>query len=96
MLVYHYDPETLAYANFSSEADEDPVERGRFLLPAHSTPKVPPSPPNPKKQWAVFRENEWVVEDIPVEPALQKNIAEAPEGLWPRTSIKEALKGGVT
>jgi hypothetical protein len=97
MLVYHFDPETLVYANFASEADEDPLERGKFLLPADSTPLIPPSPPNPKKQHAVFRDGDWVIEDIPQTPTLKKNLKEAPKsGMWPRLSIKEALKGGVT
>ncbi len=97
MIVYHYDPVTLAFLNASSEADEDPMEPGNFLIPAHATTELPPSPANPKKQRAVFRGNAWVVELIPVPPPLKTNFDKAPVGsMWPLISIKEALKGGVT
>ena len=95
MLVYHYDPETLVYSNRSSEADEDPLEPGHYLIPAYSTSELPPFVGDPKKKQAVFRDSAWVVELIPVPPALNQNLASAPvDGMWPRTSIKEALKGG--
>jgi len=96
LIVYHYDPITLVYTNRASEADADPLEPGRFLFPAHSTHEAPPFIPNPRKQQAVFRDGAWVVELIPVEPPLAKNLASAPEKMWQRTSVKEALKGGVT
>ena len=97
MLAYHYDPDTGIFLNTSSEADEDPLEEGNFLFPAHSTGEIPPSPSDPKKQRAVFRDGGWIVELIPVPPPLKTNLAKAPEeGMWPRLSIKEALKGGVT
>jgi hypothetical protein len=90
MLVYHYDPTTLVFDNASSDVDP-------LLIPANMTPKVPPSVGNPKTQHAVFRHGAWVVEDKPVVTGLAKNVAEAPVGgMWPRMSIKEALKGGVT
>jgi len=95
--VYHYDPETLVYTNRSSDADEDPMEPGRYLLPANTTLEVPPFVGDPKKKHAVFREGAWVVELIPVPPPLKANLKAAPKGgMWPRGSIKEALKGGVT
>jgi hypothetical protein len=97
MLVYHYDPDTGAFLNTSSAADEDPMEPGHWLIPAHATELLPPSVSDPKKQHAVFADGGWHIEDKPVPPALQKNMDEAPvEGMWPRISIKEALKGGIT
>jgi hypothetical protein len=97
MIVYHYDQITGAYLNTSSEADESPLEPGVFLIPAGATKLLPPSPPDPKKQVAVFRDGRWNVEDKPQEPVLKTNLDKAPlEGMWPRMSIKEALKGGVT
>jgi hypothetical protein len=41
---------------------------------------VPPSTPDAKKKQAVFRGTRWVVEDIPVPPAIHANIANAPVG----------------
>jgi len=97
MIVYHYDPDTRVYTNTSSEADEDPMEPGRFLIPANATTEVPPFVGDPKKKHAVYRDGAWTVELIPVPPALAGNLKAAPEvGMWPRLSIKEALKGGVT
>jgi hypothetical protein len=96
MIVYHFHPETGAFLNTSSEADPSPLEPGVFLIPANATAKLPPSPANPKKQQAVFRDDTWSIEDIPVPPALKTNMEGAPVGMWPRLGIKEALKGGVT
>lgn len=96
-LVYHYDQVTGAFLNTSSEADEDQMEPGTFLVPAYATLLPPPSPPNPKLQQAVFDGDAWSVQDKPATPMIKKNIDGAPqEGMWPRLSIKEALKGGVT
>lgn len=97
MIVYHYDPDTHVYLNTSSAADPDPLDPGKWLIPANATQLIPPPPPNPKTQQAVFQGSKWEVEDIPVPPALHANISNAPVGgIWPRISIKEALKGGVT
>ena len=96
MIVYHYEPDTGVYANTSSEADPDPLDPGKWLIPANATDKVPPSVPNPMKQHPVFTDGAWHVESKPVEPIVNKNITEAPAHMWPHMSIKEALKGGVT
>lgn len=96
MIVYHYDPDTLVYLNTSSEADPDPLEPGNFLIPAYATRKVPPSMPNPKTQRQAFRDGAWVIETIPVPPAIHANYEKAPTGLFTRMSITEALKGGVS
>jgi hypothetical protein len=97
MIVYNYHPDTGVFLNTSTEADPDPLDPGNWLIPANATPLVPPSPPDPKKQHAVFRDEAWLVENIPLPPAIHANYKEAPvDGLWPHISIKEALKGGVT
>jgi hypothetical protein len=96
MIVYHYDPDTGAYLNWSSEADEDQLQPGNFLIPAYATPIVPPSPGNPKTQHAVFTAGAWHVEDKPIPPSITTNVEQAPVGMFHNISIKEALKGGVT
>jgi hypothetical protein len=97
MIVYHYDSLSGVYLNTASEAEPDPMDPGKWLIPANSTPLVPPSPPDPKLKQAVFRNGDWLIEPIPADPPLRENLEHAPEGgMWPRMSIKEALKGGVT
>jgi hypothetical protein len=97
MLVYHYNADTGVYLNTSSEADEDPMQPGHFLIPANATERLPPSPPDPKKQRAVFSDGAWTVETIPVPPAINKNMKDAPgDHLFKNMSILEVLKGGVS
>lgn len=96
MIVYHYDPDTGIYLNTSSDADPDPLEPGKWLIPANATPKVPPNITDFKTKRQVFRDDAWTVETIPLPPAIHANYEKAPAGLWPRMSIIEALKGGVS
>lgn len=96
MIVYHFDRDTGAFLNTSSEADESPLEPGVFMVPANATELVPPSPSNPKTEHAVFRDDAWIVELKPIAPIITTNITNAPTGMFPNISIKEALKGGVT
>jgi len=96
LICYHYDPETFVYLNASSAADPDPETPGSYLIPANATLDVPPTVPDPKRHIAVYRDGEWVVETKASAPIIEKNLAEAPEGMYKRVSIKEALKGGVT
>lgn len=42
MNIYNYDPETNQY-NFSSVADESPLEPGEYLIPAYATTIAPPT-----------------------------------------------------
>lgn len=96
MIVYNYDPVTFVYLDTASEADPDPLEPGRFLIPANATTKVPPPITSRERQRQVFRDDAWVVEAIPVPPAIHGNYEKAPTGLFKRMSITEALKGGVS
>ena len=96
MIVYNYHPDTGAYLNTSTPADPDPLQPGEWLIPANATPLVPPNVGDAKTRQAVFRDGAWSVETIPVPPAIHANYEQAPGGLWPRMSIKEALKGGVS
>lgn len=94
MIVYHYHPDTGAFLNTSSEADPDPMEPGHWLIPANATPKAPPSPPDPKTQWAVFVGDKWAVEDIPVPPRdPAKDIEAAPKSLFGGPNMRQAFGG---
>jgi len=81
MIVYHYHPDTGVYLNTSEEAEPDPLAPGKWLIPAHSTPKSPPSPPNPKTQHAVFDGTSWSVQAIPLPPppSHAENVANMPK-----------------
>jgi hypothetical protein len=94
MIIYHYHPDTGKYLHITTEADEDPLEPGRYLIPANATDKTPPY--SSDTQQTVFRDGNWVVEKRPPAPVIKKNITLAPEGgLFHNVSIKRALKGGV-
>lgn len=60
MIVYHYDKTTCEYVG-QSTAFESPLEPGKFLVPAHSTPIAPSFADDKKTLWR----NGWVLEDIP-------------------------------
>lgn len=92
--VYHYKADTGEYLHIVTDADEDPMEPGRYLVPANSTTKIPPF--SSDTQWTVFRDGDWVVEPKPKPDALQTNVKLAPQlGLFHNVSIMRALKGGV-
>jgi hypothetical protein len=95
LVAYNYDPETFAYTNTTSMADPDPMEPGRYLIPAHSTLDVPPFLPDAKRQTAVWRDDKWVIEMKSSSPIVEKNLSEAPDNqLYKSVSIKDALKAG--
>lgn len=42
MLVYHYNPDTFIYINFSNDGYESPLEKGVYIIPNNSTLIEPP------------------------------------------------------
>jgi hypothetical protein len=80
-LVYHYHHDTGVYLNASSAADPDPMDEGKWLYPADTTTKIPPSVPDPKKQHAVFANGSWAVQAIPPppKPTHAENVKNAPK-----------------
>lgn len=67
--IFNYNGDTGEY-NGEGEADESPLEPGKYLLPAYSTIKEPPSLEDHKGMMVCFdRENdEWVFKKIPAKP----------------------------
>lgn len=80
MLVYNYHPTTHEYIGLN-EADEDPLDKGKWLIPANATTITPPEPSEGK--FRAFIDGVWSFVDIPlnqieatdVEPiAIQETI----------------------
>jgi hypothetical protein len=95
-IVYHYHRDTGVYLNASSAADPDPMDEDNWLYPANSTTKIPPSPPNPKTQQAVFNGTSWQVQAIPPppKPTHAENVKNAPKTMLVRGPwIKDVLTG---
>lgn len=65
MQIHHYHPDTGIYQG-SSDADADPLEPGRWLIPANSTTDAPPSVP--AGQRAKWTGAAWALEAIPAPP----------------------------
>jgi len=70
MICYLYDEETGVYLNRSAEAKADPKQRGVFDIPINATLEPPPSVPDPDRQVAVYRDDEWHVERKASAPEL--------------------------
>ncbi|WP_290874915.1 hypothetical protein [Aquabacterium sp.] len=66
MKIHHHHPETGAYLG-TTDAQPDPMEPGRWLIPAHATTDEPPEAPQGR---AVRRMGEaWELFDVPQPPA---------------------------
>jgi hypothetical protein len=89
MKLYHYSPKTGEYIG-ESEARPDPLEPGRFLIPALCT-EFPPIQPSPGKV-AVFREGFWE-EGIKVEEAIEtgEEAEKIEQKLKARANARERL-----
>lgn len=66
MKIFHYDPYTGVYT-CEGVADRSPLEANVWLLPAYATFDAPPKVA--KGQQAVYVDDAWQVQDIPVPPA---------------------------
>ena len=72
MIVYHYDKTTGEYLGRST-AFESPLEPGKYLIPAHSTPTAPSFAEGKKTIWR----DGWILEDIPApKPAPTPSISD--------------------
>lgn len=89
MIVYNYHPETGQLLG-QSEADESPLEEGVFLIPAFSTPTIPPACSD--AQYVVFNGSAWEIKDIPVEVPVPDPASE-PQVIYPISprQIRQAL-----
>lgn len=73
MKIYHYHSETLEYVG-EGQADESPLESGVWLIPAHATKAVPPSPVEGKTRH--FEGGAWVYRDVPPPPSPPEKTSE--------------------
>lgn len=65
MKIHHYHPETLEYLG-EGAAEADPLEPGRWLIPAHATTDAPP--PEQAGKTRHFVAAAWEYRDIPPPP----------------------------
>jgi len=65
MNIYHYHPDTQQLIA-AGVADPNPLERGKWLVPAHATELEPPAAVEGKTRH--FVGGEWVYQDIPPTP----------------------------
>ena len=79
MNIYNYHQKTLEFVG-QSQADPDPLDVGKWLIPAHSTPVQPPSYIEGKIR--LFINDEWVYQDIKNKDPVVEPIIE-PEYLPP-------------
>lgn len=83
MIVYNYDDRGVYLG--SSVADHDPLEIGRWLIPAKATEQLPPAPQDNMER--VFVNGSWrlvpVAADIPVEEQIGSED-ETPEQMLSR------------
>lgn len=64
--IYNYHPQTGEFIS-ATPADESPLERGVFLIPAYATDTAPPT--TGTNQVAVYSGGKWAVKDISAPPA---------------------------
>jgi hypothetical protein len=91
MKTYSYAPDTGIF-HAEGLADESPLEPGVFLIPAHATTIKPPKATLPKV--AVFKDGEWVIEELPPPPPEPEPEPPAPPA--PLTPAEKLAKSGLT
>jgi len=83
MIAYLYDEETGVYLNQTVEAKEDPKQKGVFNIAINATLEPPPSVPDPRRDVAVYYDDEWHIErkasrpidpDEPTKKTLTKKV----------------------
>lgn len=57
MLIYHYNKKGEYIGE--ATADKNPLEKGKYLIPAYATDKKPPVPS--ENEVAVFENNDWII-----------------------------------
>ena len=92
MKLYNYNPENLCFVG-ESIADESPLEKGVFLIPAHATEIAVPS--FEADEIAIFDGGSWKIEKLPV---IEKTPEPTAEEITQRATAKAALlaKLGIT
>lgn len=88
MHIYNYDRITGVFVG-RSDADPSPIEPGKFLIPAFSTHKEPPSAQDGKAPVFNTRTGDWEMVDVKA-PASQEQIAV--QALTEPTSIVQFLR----
>lgn len=77
MQIYNFHPETFALIGIGN-ADEDPLNKGNWLLPAFSTEIAPPEVPEGQRAVFSLDDQEWRLGAIPdAEPEQTPAIGES-------------------
>lgn len=91
MDVFHYHPETSEFLGVS-QADENPMRPGDFLIPAFAATVAPPAAQ--VGFYRAFIDGEWVQVAIPPDPVdVDGNIRNAPAGLFGGPQLVEMFNG---
>lgn len=98
-IIYNYHPQTGELIS-AAPADESPLERGVFLIPAFATDVTPPK--TGANQVAVFSDGKWNVKNVPapVTPTVAEQLAAAKTNALDRIATfaksKRALIAGTS
>lgn len=86
MKIYNYHPEKFYFVG-ESIADEDPLDKGNWLIPAHAT--VLPPLANAEGKIVVFVDGQWSYIDEPVDEPVEQTYAQKRHAEYP--SIRDQL-----